>query len=272
MSISLFGEVFPYFLFGILYAILFIVCIIQIIRSISILRKTFTQFHLIHYLVVLDSAIRATYFFIQIYFTGSDSPILNTLIKIFFELPGFLSFSLFTFFLLMWIQKCYSNRDPRFNDSVSQYIFQSYYVYGNVFVYCVQIIIWIMGALFPWLNESFDMLSNIFFIAISIFAAVMFIIVGSKILEWHNSINILSAQSISSKHRTLTTVVVSFFICFVLRAVLVGLTIFNKRFTFDITITVIYVLFGDFIPNVLAILVSGKIPSRSNRSINYEAI
>ncbi|XP_024527365.1 tobamovirus multiplication protein 1 isoform X2 [Selaginella moellendorffii] len=176
-------------------------------------------FHLLNFVV---NGVRAIVFYL--WTRVSSLPLVVQSILV--DLPGLLFFTTYTLLILFWADIYHQAR------SITAEHFRTVFVAINVCVYVIQLILWIVSLWIPKVAEK--VLSTILFSAISLAAAIGFLLYGGRLYCMLRRFPVES-KGREKKIREVGAVTGICSICFVIRSVFVAFSAISKSNSLDVT-------------------------------------
>ncbi|EFJ32437.1 hypothetical protein SELMODRAFT_25217, partial [Selaginella moellendorffii] len=207
-------------------------------------------FHLLNFVV---NGVRAIVFYL--WTRVSSLPLVVQSILV--DLPGLLFFTTYTLLILFWADIYHQAR------SITAEHFRTVFVAINVCVYVIQLILWIVSLWIPKVAEK--VLSTILFSAISLAAAIGFLLYGGRLYCMLRRFPVES-KGREKKIREVGAVTGICSICFVIRSVFVAFSAISKSNSLDVTdhpiLNAIYYGAVEILPSVLVLFILRKLPPK----------
>lgn len=248
-----------------MYAFISVVALIQLVRIECRVSEygwtTQKVFHLLNFLV---NGIRSFVFILRRDIQNVTPEIFK---HVFLDLPGLAFFTTYALLVLFWAEIYYQARAVS-TDGLRP----SFYVI-NIVVYAIQIALWLLLWWKP--IQAMLVLSKVFIAAISLFAALGFLLYGGRLFL------MLQRFPVESKGRRKKLQEVGYvtticFSCFLIRCILMCFNAFDIAADLDVlnhpVLNFFYYLLVEIIPSAMVLFILRKLPSKQRVSTQYHPI
>lgn len=248
-----------------MYAFISVVALIQLVRIQCRVSEygwtTQKVFHLLNFLV---NGIRSFVFILRRDIQNVTPEIFK---HVFLDLPGLAFFTTYALLVLFWAEIYYQARVVS-TDGLRP----SFYVI-NIVVYAIQIALWLLLWWKP--IQAMLVLSKVFIAAISLFAALGFLLYGGRLFL------MLQRFPVESKGRRKKLQEVGYvtticFSCFLIRCILMCFNAFDIAADLDVlnhpVLNFFYYLLVEIIPSAMVLFILRKLPSKQRVSTQYHPI
>lgn len=246
-----------YYTLAALYLIVGVVALVQLIR---IQRRvpeygwtTQKVFHLLNFVV---NIVRA---FVFVFRPQVQALKPHVFAAVLLDLPGLLFFTTYTLLVLFWAEIYHQARGlPTEN-------LRPTFLITNAVIYIIQLVIWGHVLLKPQHYRTIDEISKFFFAAVSLVAAVGFLLYGGRLFLMLHRFPIESRGRRKKLHEVGFVTAICF-VCFLIRAVMIAISGFNQKGDLDVLdhpmLNLVYYLLVELVPSALVLYILRKLPPK----------
>eukprot|EP00897_Mesotaenium_endlicherianum_P008407 jgi/Mesen1/7595/ME000395S06756 len=256
------AQKYTYLSLAALYAIVGLIALVQLIR---IQRRvpeygwtTQKVFHLLNFLVNLA---RALVFVFRQQVQGLTPHVLGLVLL---DLPGLLFFTTYTLLVLFWAEIYHQAR------GLSTEGLRPTFLSTNAIIYVIQIAIWGYVWYNPQHHQIVDLISKFFFAAVSLVAAIGFLLYGGRLFLMLRRFPIESRGRRKKLHEVGFVTAICF-ICFLVRAAIMAWSGFDKRADLDVLnhpiLNAIYYVVVELLPSCLVLFILRKLPPKRGNGV-----
>ncbi|KAG2684266.1 hypothetical protein I3843_10G067700 [Carya illinoinensis] len=237
------------------YALVSSVALIQLVRiELRVPEYGWTTQKVFHLMNFIVNGVRAVVF-------GFHKQVFvlhpKVLVLVLLDLPGLLFFSTYTLLVLFWAEIYHQAR------SLPTDKLKIVYISVNAGVYFIQVCIWI----YLWIdnNSVVECIGKIFVAAVSIIAALGFLLYGGRLFFMLRRFPIESKGRRKKLHEVGSVTAICF-TCFLIRCFVVVLSAFDSDASLDVldhpVLNLIYYMLVEILPSALVLYILRKLPPK----------
>ncbi|XP_057857620.2 tobamovirus multiplication protein 1 [Cryptomeria japonica] len=237
------------------YSLVALVALVQLVRiQLRVPEYGWTTQKIFHLMNFIVNGVRAILFgFHRDIFLFKP----KVLTEVLLDIPSLLFFSTYTLLVLFWAEIYYQAR------SFSTDMLRPAYAIVNGIVYFIQVCIWIYIGIDD--NSISEAIGKLFFAAVSLFAAIGFLIYGGRLFFMLRRFP-LESRGRRKKLHEVGFVTAICFTCFLIRCIVVALSAFDKKADLDVLdhpiLNLIYYMLVEILPSALVLFILRKLPPK----------